>query len=811
MDGTYAYKYYLYKKKLNDSESSESNNYDLEFIKVKQGEAFDKYIDNNIYRFDYDNLTLTDKFWDGVYKEWTPEDKSFKEQLHETIKESHIENVDFSVEGTKYMSIDYEVDSSDYQYQVQYFFSYLLDSEIEDDDLKIIVPTISTSVEFKISDLFVLMYLLSFSYDSNKYIPEGAPDTIIRPEDNLNHRETIETPIVEWYEPLYRDDGDFDDYLKWNKDFEYCGKHWEVKTYIENQDPVATTEGYNSFPIWADKRDWIYRYLPEALKTSYNRINGFNSALNASDLENLIRFINHRNKKYNFDKGYTGYSYRAVKDIYDNLLYYEITYNNPTIEEPRGPLGIAGYRVVKKLDSIQAIMDNFDINTICYNDLVSRIVNSQDRDENVILRYVFNVLFTREFDYKFYQVNDTNVDKLSLVLKDRNYLLYNYYISLINEPNMNTRQRNIRSIMNDIVTTLEYYLRGENLEFIYSSFSIFSFNSLLYYIYLMICFFKSWKVYFLDPSVTINSNNILENGNNYGNGIDNIAEIKTNYWTEDKEFKRDIVDFNTEFDFEDRDIAEKQKEVLDIYGYYDPDPTSDQDYDGYTASESIVREKDINGGVVDGSLNIPYNMINGGKSYGKLIDIWDLDGSTPEERITVADADGGYPYHKEDYYNNANDNMYIINAGNPGTNQFFTKSLHTRVINRTIENEVLRSDLDANIIVSDENGLYIKQAWASWKDFDYYKIISDNVYSYINYVMDVLYDDLITITDDEALTAEINSIINQDLSNMRKVVNYANNIDTKEINYKDYIDNSVNNLNDEFSGFNPYSWENFVD
>jgi hypothetical protein len=401
---------------------------------------------------------------------------------------------------------------------------------------------------------------------------------------------------------------------------------------------------------------------------------------------------------------------------------------------------------------------------------------------------------------------------MSDILKDRNYLLYNYYNTLINESNLQTRQDNIRSIMNDIITTLEYYLRGENYEFIYSSFSITSFSSLLYYIYLMITFFKSWKVYFLDPAVTMNANNKLENGNNYGQGCDNIAEVKINYWNEDKDFKRDNIDVDLDLYFKDEASTAKDryKEILDVYGRYDPDPTSDHDYDGYTATESITREKDVNGGVVDAHLNIPYNMINGGKAYGKLIDIWDLDGSTPEEHITVADANGGGPYHQEDYYYKRDiDNLYVINAGNPGTNQFWTKSMHTRVINRQIEQETLISDKEANIIVSDENGIYIAQAWATWEDFNYYKNISDTAYSYINYIMDVLYHDLLVITDEQLLEAEINNLINEDLHDMRKVVSFAKNIDLEKANYKGAIDSSINRLEAEFSDFSPYSWENF--
>jgi len=947
LDGTYIYKYFLYKKKKNDSESTDPENYDLEFIKVKQGDAFDKYIEDNIYRYDYDTLTLQDKFWDGVYKEWNHiEDKSFKERLHEAVRDEHIEDADYTVEGTKYMSIDYEIDMSEYKYQVEYFFNMLLDSKVDTDDIKIIVPTVSTSTELKLTDIFIFLYTLSFVFDAKDTIP----DKVIRPEDRTTHKLDIETPRVEYYDSLYRDDGDFDDYYKWNNifgtyvvpvktdtrqfdfggvrydnwaftdidydlsylydyynysedpdnhlyDFQYRAggpdegynfndpidvdpeeywkqyfkpRHWEIKTYIENQDPVATAEGYNSYPVWAENyRDWVKRRLPETLTTAYNRVNAFNNALEAQDIDNLLEVVSRRIKFYNFERGYQGYSYKPVYDDEGDIKYYEITYeysedvysydeylnyicypsepkydpSKETIEEfnirhaqweltlsedaynewrdklknqfllknPRGPLGIAGFRISKKMSTIGDITDTFDINTICYNDLATRIYSADTREENVLLRYVFSTLFNRTFDYDFYKVGDTTLDYYSDILMHRNYILYNIYKQIATEPNESARRDNIISIMNDIISTLEYYISGDNYKYIFSSFSVASFSNLIRYLYLMISFFKSWKVYFLDPVVTINTDDKLENGNNYGSGMDSIAETKINYWHEDKEFKRDVSSLEPTIYFVDK-FNERIKEVLDVYGRFDPDPTDDYNFDGHYPQEELSY-RDINGGVVDGSKNIPYRMINGGKAYGKLIDIWDLDGAGPLEMQEYLSVNGGGAYHSDNFVTrNSFDNLYNfnINGGNPGTNQFWTKTVHTRVIDRQITNTALIADLEANTIKETDNGLYIKQEWTSWVDFNELKDVSDSTYSYINYIMEVLYDDLMIITDDELLTERINEVINDKFANMRKVVSYANNIDRYKQEYKEYVDDYVDELKDTYGDFNPYDWAYFI-
>ena len=194
------------------------------------------------------------------------------------------------------------------------------------------------------------------------------------------------------------------------------------------------------------------------------------------------------------------------------------------------------------------------------------------------------------------------------------------------------------------------------------------------------------------------------------------------------------------------------------------------------------------------------------------MDIWDLDGSTPEEHIYYADADGGRAYHAEDLVTrNSFDSLfnYIIDAGNPSTNQFWTKSIHTNVVNRKITQEVRISTKQGNLIKSDGSGIYIEQAWASWADFNEYYELSENAYNYMNYIMDVLYDDLMVITDDELLTQHINSLVNDELAGMRKVVNFATHINENKALCKGKIDDAVYELEAEFMDFSPYAWDNF--
>ena len=951
LDGIYIYKYYIYKERINDSDNTDHDNYKLQFIKYKQGDSIDEYLNDNIYRYPYDDLTLQDKFWDGVYKEWK-DDKRFKTKLHESVKDAHIYK-DYTLEGTKYMSIDYEIDMKEYQYQSQYFLGYILDSNLDDRDIGIVIPSIDSNIKINISDIFIFLQLLTFSYDN-------IIDNIRRPEDVI-HRDTPPSTIKDiYYEKLFRDDGDYDDYIKWNKTFykaqpvkdfdtkqfdftdidykilnpdddlvfdyqdiqyppypsyrdddydkydeeepvdedlgydfddiymngeedtgeddniynfnetlddpdddrgydfnvdpyedwdpPYYHKHWEVKTYIENQDPIATSLGYNSYPVYLEKKDWIEQVMPEILETGYNKVNSFNSDLTSDDLDELMEHIKTRNSEYSFRHGYLGYDYRSVYDESNNLLYYEITYEfddsdiytyeeykeyiNPSATEveydewkentinnykrinPRGPLGIAGFRVMKKIDTVESIVENFDYNTLCYKDLYNRIIVSNTKDEAILKRYVFEKLFTRTFDYKFYQLsNGQNAEYISQILQERSYILYNYYKKIIEESNLETRKNNIRSIMNDIITTLEYYLTGDNIEYIYSNFSITSFSSLLYYIYLIIGFFKSYKVYFLDPVVTYNINDKLENGLASGSGLDQLAQRKINYWKEDKFFARDVLNTNHSIDIEDLGQKERYKEVLDTYGHFDPDPSDDMNYDGHYPEE-MENYEDLNGGVPNGKLNIPYKMINGGKSYRKYLDMYDLDGAGPIEMLNYKNVDGGYVYDPYDIYGKDNWQSrfsFIIDAGRAGTNDFITKTARTRVIDRQIEADILISNKEGNIIKNGPNGsIYIEQSWASWIEFNEITAEAEEAFDLIDYAMDVVYHDLITITDEELLQEKIDQDIDKTLYNIRKVTKFVEEYNYNIIEMEEAVDKQVNEFKqDADKDFNPYNWDTF--
>ena len=76
-------------------------------------------------------------------------------------------------------------------------------------------------------------------------------------------------------------------------------------------------------------------------------------------------------------------------------------------------------------------------------------------------------------------------------------------------------------------------------------------------------------------------------------------------------------------------------------------------------------------------------------------------------------------------------------------------------------------------------------------------------------MLEVLYDDLIVITDDTLLTEHINNLVDDQLANMIKVSDYAKNIEYHRNVYKSYTDEYVRTLDTRYGDFTPFEWINF--
>lgn len=736
-DDTYIFKYWLYKKRKIDKDGnyieSKYNNkkYDLEFISSKIGESYDDYIKDSKYITPYDDITLSDKFWDG-------EDK------HENIKNA-ILSQDFTIQGTKYMSIEYHIPLEKYLYEMEYFLGLILDSNVFTDDITLPVPSIDDTAKFKISDLFLFLIVLTNSFD----------------------RVSINDSTTKVRRPV-----------------QYTGK-----------EPVINEEYYN----------WKKKYLPEIYVPKKGRIYGFNGG-DFFNTDYIIKLLERRHSHFKFgineeNNVQTDSEYRSVADEYIKELGI-FDYMNPA--DYRNSNG------TRTLESINDLYNIYENNTKIYNKITNAINNAENQDDKKTLEYVFQELFTKEFDEKFYLLSDDSgyADDLVDVLKDRDFILYQTYMSIISESDVDTRKDLIRVIMNDTITALKYIIQGYNFKYIFNFTSTESFSSIIKYIYLMINFFKSYKVYFLDPYITFESTSKLENK---ADVIDNIEEWKYTLYRSDKSFSVDnITGIEKDLYKKDSAYSDGEKEVSDVYAYYDPDPLSDLDLNGLNAERGELEEtKDIDGGIADDKMNTPYVMYNGGASYLGTIDFSDMNGGDASELYKeYFEIDGGEAYDKDAFKTDAMGSQkfnYIIDGGSAGKKEFISNTIHLKLKGTELFGSVILSPRNAYLKVLDD-GLYL--------DSEHFvdKLVFDNMVGSVIELVDIIRtegvsaaENIEVLLDQNKRLLRINKVTDNILYNFEYILEqttdnlFVNNI-------KEAINNMCNEVESEYSDFSPYTW-----
>ena len=161
-DDTIIYQYYILKT------PNARGNDNIEFLKVPIHEQYDNYIKDSNYRKDYDELAAYDEYWNG-------------EDSEAYVKEKHLEK-DFTIEGTKFMGFEYNVDIAEYNKELPYYLGLILTEATDTSRISIDVPSIKQGVSFPIRDLFVFLLCCNGLFTGEE-LKVRTPDEIITERD----------------------------------------------------------------------------------------------------------------------------------------------------------------------------------------------------------------------------------------------------------------------------------------------------------------------------------------------------------------------------------------------------------------------------------------------------------------------------------------------------------------------------------------------------------------------------------------------------------------------------------------------------
>lgn len=727
------YKYYLFKKRIANETGSYATGkdgkgeYGLEFVKAPLGKSYDDTIKDNIYRTPYDDITYQDKYWDGL-------------DTHKNVYDAHMAK-DFTIEGTKYMSLENRVDLKNYASQVEFFYGLLLDSDMELGDITISIPTISHLVSLPLSDIFLLLYCMSALYEG--------------------YQLKIKIPTNMRYEPK----PEFTPYDDFNGGFVDTLESEDVNGATPNVEnkfrmPVNGGMGVDYTELTQESfHDWLRHYYPYLWTDMSERIVGFNMKADLKELQELVGF---RHSMFQFNRGYT-------------------------LEE----LGVSNFMAIRNINSIDVLLQVFKTNMKIHDDLVYKIAHKQTRDELVVLQFVYDYLFTRKFDYERYTLKSTGelATTYDEILREKNYIIYKYYQTMLNETDLETRQEMIRSAMNDIINTLDYYLKGDYFKYIFNIFTVTSFTSLLNYMYKVINFFKSWKVYFLEVYSTFNTTNKLDNQIQMA---DNITEMNYNFIYPDKMCSRDSMTINTHHLIEETSFRDHFIEILEFYEKYDEDPRVDMDADGggvlseledngldiFNVSKEYDDLRELDGGGIDIESHSPYHMFNGG-TEGSGMQLDDLDGGGAIDQLSYIDLNGENANPIMPEFRPSFDYSFSIDAGKASMRFYLTKTMIVRIVDNQIRLDIRLHDRKydynyyndgvPNCIQRNMDGLYVEDIYLDNKE---YAIIKNDIENFTLKIFDA-YERAKSIPSNRVLNSIVSALVHEYIDSVLDFKKYA--------------------------------------
>lgn len=470
------------------------------------------------------------------------------------------------------------------------------------------------------------------------------------------------------------------------------------------------------------------------------RIFGFNLHADLDELRETIGSVNH--PKFGWLRGYTLEevlpTYNLPTTIYPSIADFpEVgTINELYSDASNGKFymwgansyipvntlydkGIQEFKVpssdaYSNIDELTAIYEN---NKVIYDNLTLALRDVDSQDEYFVLEYIYEYLFTMEWDLSYYSVPmDEKISKLNTVLKynlpsttasmieelddiirnggtaddvidtlvyDYRYnltdetkkaitesvndlytryteflkkkdgVLYSFYEKVMSEDNVTTRQYNMATYIDNIISSLEAYINTDGLDYIFYFVPTVSWGVTLKYLSLVLNFFKSYKTHILDVSGTLQFDNRTDNTMTQS---DKIAYLGKYINKGESANITDVYEINASMVKEDKDMLDRNEDRIFIHNSYD----TIVDLNGGDYRQSYY-SLDLEGGALQ----------NAGAFYAGTTSIVEFDGGNAEgiDTTTYGDynpqASGDYDCNGKDakasvfYYGK----YYIANGG----------------------------------------------------------------------------------------------------------------------------------------------------
>ena len=205
--------------------------------------------------------------------------------------------------------------------------------------------------------------------------------------------------------------------------------------------------------------------------------------------------------------------------------------------------------------SYTQLMEVYLNNKNIYEHLVNEMKNAESKDIYDIYRYLYDSLMVTKLNYKYFKRagNGKLPNTYTDYIKNRSNFLYNTLMDCKTISKEGDRQTEISRIINIIVDNIYIYLDSDEFRYIFNGIPTVSLDYVKQYMFLMLDFFKSYKV------DLINTNDIFFFDDSFENKLFMLDRVRMRY----RFHRKDILGME---DYPQWRIYTNPK---DIWGIYD--------------------------------------------------------------------------------------------------------------------------------------------------------------------------------------------------------------------------------------------------
>ena len=153
-------------------------------------------------------------------------------------------------------------------------------------------------------------------------------------------------------------------------------------------------------------------------------------------------------------------------------------------------------------------VETFNTNKNIYETICNGMINANTYDIWSIWKKMHDSLMIWEFNLEYFKLSDgTQATTFTEFLKEKDSILYESIIDIMAMDDDNSKRNTIIQYIQDIIFILDEWIDSDKFAYIYDQFPGVSQRYLLEYLFTMINFFKSYKVYLYQMTVNMEFSN----------------------------------------------------------------------------------------------------------------------------------------------------------------------------------------------------------------------------------------------------------------------------------------------------------------